>query len=541
MQTALDLVGNTLPSQNLFSNNVIIPPDGAPGYRTRSKVVSDWLSRIPVCDGQNCSALFAFLLEVDKVLKLHLIEDPEILVLCLGKTSGFSTHLFSEGISHGIPLYSLVSRRDRERLFSEFIYRFQFPHESFRMFNLSVSEAASILNLKLREPQIVEIILENVSPLTRRYFVFSPLPCSFLELYSLASKIEGSLLAEREYFDKHPITISKPSRSFTPFDASSKNKFGQLASTRMPPAVNRTYDSKTRGPQGGNSSGDLSRVKMPLRLSSCSMWFNHMGTDEDRINRLISKYSDVIAPVWGRCDVLPYNNVVTEDIPFSTHHIHRRNNVTADALSRMAEDQEPIEVNDVVHQLSVIRSIPESFVSILEHQRNDPWCSEMMDKISKGDDEAFECLKRAHRKVANRYNRGRVPVSVTVGDSVLCKCYPQSSAVDKISAKLSPKWSGPWRVERFLTPDELARKAVEAIIKTGGPRFEVGSSSNVLSFGAGGADDFAKGRANIKYAYTVEMPGGGPNGFDLPATSLCLHLHSLYQGLRVMVKALREE
>nr|CAD7402556.1 unnamed protein product [Timema poppensis] len=82
--------------------------------------------------------------------------------------------------------------------------------------------------------------------------------------------------------------------------------------------------------------------------------------------------------------------------------------------------------------------------------------------------------------------------------------------------------------------DELARKAAEAIVKTGGPRFEVGSSSNVLSFGAGGADDFAKGRANIKYAYTVEMPGGGPNGFDLPATSLCLHLHSLYQGLRVM-------
>nr|CAD7258889.1 unnamed protein product [Timema shepardi] len=89
--------------------------------------------------------------------------------------------------------------------------------------------------------------------------------------------------------------------------------------------------------------------------------------------------------------------------------------------------------------------------------------------------------------------------------------------------------------------DELARKAAEAIVKTGGPRFEVGSSSNVLSFGAGGADDFAKGRANVKYAYTVEMPGGGPNGFDLPATSLCLHLHSLYQGLRVMVKALREE
>nr|CAD7198513.1 unnamed protein product [Timema douglasi] len=79
------------------------------------------------------------------------------------------------------------------------------------------------------------------------------------------------------------------------------------------------------------------------------------------------------------------------------------------------------------------------------------------EKVSHRDrcQEAFECLKRAHRKVADRYNRGRVSVSVTVGDSVLCKCYPQSSAINKISAKLSSKWSGLWRVERFLTPVTL--------------------------------------------------------------------------------------
>nr|CAD7567676.1 unnamed protein product [Timema californicum] len=76
------------------------------------------------------------------------------------------------------------------------------------------------------------------------------------------------------------------------------------------------------------------------------------------------------------------------------------------------------------------------------------------EKVSHRDrrQEAFECLKMAHRKVADRYNRERVPVSVTVGDSVLCKCYPKSSTINKISAKLSPKWSGLWRVERFLTP-----------------------------------------------------------------------------------------
>nr|CAD7259447.1 unnamed protein product [Timema shepardi] len=145
------------------------------------------------------------------------------------------------------------------------------------------------------------------------------------------------------------------------------------------------------------SFGFNARVMVPLLLSSYPMWLNHMGTDEDRINRLICKNSDVITPVWGRCDVLPYNIVVTDDIP-------------------------PLLAGD--------------------------------EKVSHRDrrQEAFECLKMAHRKVADRYNRERVPVSVTVGDSVLCKCYPKSSTINKISAKLSPKWSDLWRVERFLTP-----------------------------------------------------------------------------------------
>nr|CAD7407723.1 unnamed protein product [Timema poppensis] len=129
---------------------------------------------------------------------------------------------------------------------------------------------------------------------------------------------------------------------------------------------------------------------------------------------------------------------------FTTYHVPGRNNVTADALLWMMEDLEPIDTDNVAHPLDVIHSIPESFVSILEHQRNDPWCSEMMDKILNGDDVGPYSL----HKVLIMASNGK-------GDSVLCKLYPQSSTADKISAKLSPKWSGPWRVERFLTPVTL--------------------------------------------------------------------------------------
>nr|CAD7260380.1 unnamed protein product [Timema shepardi] len=41
----------------------------------------------------------------------------------------------------------------------------------------------------------------------------------------------------------------------------------------------------------------------------------HLGSDEDHVNSLIRKYSDVITPVWGKYDILPYDIVVVDEIP----------------------------------------------------------------------------------------------------------------------------------------------------------------------------------------------------------------------------------
>lgn len=45
----------------------------------------------------------------------------------------------------------------------------------------------------------------------------------------------------------------------------------------------------------------------------------------------------------------------------------------------------------------------------------------------------------------------------------------------------------------------------------------VGSSANTLYPAAGGSDDWAKGFADIKYTYTIEMGDTGRYGFILPA------------------------
>lgn len=58
---------------------------------------------------------------------------------------------------------------------------------------------------------------------------------------------------------------------------------------------------------------------------------------------------------------------------------------------------------------------------------------------------------------------------------------------------------------------------LKIITKSTGAKYTVGSSANTLYPAAGGSDDWAKGIAGIKYAYTIEMGDTGRFGFVLPA------------------------
>lgn len=57
----------------------------------------------------------------------------------------------------------------------------------------------------------------------------------------------------------------------------------------------------------------------------------------------------------------------------------------------------------------------------------------------------------------------------------------------------------------------------QAIRKTGGSQYKVGSSSGLLYPAAGGSDDWAKS-LGIKYTYTIELSDTGRYGFVLPAS-----------------------
>jgi transposase InsO family protein len=83
---------------------------------------------------------------------------------------------------------------------------------------------------------------------------------------------------------------------------------------------------------------------------------------------------------------------------------------------------------------------------------------------------------KSHARMATRY-KDRIPQPFQVGDVVYCKNHPISDAGRKISAKLLPRWKGPFKIDAFLTPvtvrlvdldkDKYVTRAHVSHLKTG--------------------------------------------------------------------------
>lgn len=54
----------------------------------------------------------------------------------------------------------------------------------------------------------------------------------------------------------------------------------------------------------------------------------------------------------------------------------------------------------------------------------------------------------------------------------------------------------------------------------------------IVDIAAGGSDDWFKGENDAKYAYTVELPGSGPNGFDPPLDMIFPLVAETWEGIK---------
>ncbi|XP_021192893.3 carboxypeptidase B [Helicoverpa armigera] len=103
----------------------------------------------------------------------------------------------------------------------------------------------------------------------------------------------------------------------------------------------------------------------------------------------------------------------------------------------------------------------------------------------------------------------------------------------------------PWGYDNALPPDHknletVGKMMAQAIQKTGGSEYKVGSSSGLLYPAAGGSDDWAKS-LNIKYTYTIELSDTGRYGFVLPASYIEPVARENLAGLRVLASQVNKE
>ncbi|KAG8238262.1 hypothetical protein J437_LFUL016442 [Ladona fulva] len=104
-------------------------------------------------------------------------------------------------------------------------------------------------------------------------------------------------------------------------------------------------------------------------------------------------------------------------------------------------------------------------------------------------------------------------------------------------------WLLPWGYTRAILDDhddlmEMGRVAVDAIQKVSGNNYDLGGATSLLYHSSGGADDWAKGIADIKYTYTVELRDTGSYGFMLPASQIIPTGKEIFAGVKAIAKSL---
>ena len=163
------------------------------GYQKLPNPISGILQRLPVVDGEYVGKLLVFL---DIVLQLAefpgLPEDVLLSVIypyCRGSLAELVTDTLRRGGSidslHGEVLDSFISRRQRELLKCSRFYRAQANGEALVDFVQDIRKIARILRLGLPEKDIVQVILEGVTPQERSRLVFADRPRCFADLERL--------------------------------------------------------------------------------------------------------------------------------------------------------------------------------------------------------------------------------------------------------------------------------------------------------------------------------------------------------------------
>jgi hypothetical protein len=87
-------------------------------------------------------------------------------------------------------------------------------------------------------------------------------------------------------------------------------------------------------------------------------------------------------------------------------------------------------------------------------------------------------------------------------------------------------------IKNWKEHEEVGRRWYHKVKETTGTEYLLGNSADILYTANGASDDHAVAFANANLAFTLELPGGGRNGFDFPEEEIFQLVQETFLGYR---------
>lgn len=165
----------------------------AAAYQPLPNPLYSIVKSLPEVDGLNETLLLQFFGKIFRMSDFSGVSDETILQLIFpysrGPMAELVTRIMHQGGSldslHRETLDTFIPGRLREQLRQKYFYRVQAHDESLALFITSIRDAARVLRIDMPEREIVQVILEGVTPQERSRLVFAERPQGFDDLHRL--------------------------------------------------------------------------------------------------------------------------------------------------------------------------------------------------------------------------------------------------------------------------------------------------------------------------------------------------------------------
>lgn len=195
-----------------------LPPKESQVSATRENLFLKALEPIPALHGTEIEQVLSFIIATDRLSDMALVSDIFFLQCLITKVSGLILDTLSETLQT-MPSYEAFKTRILEyacparvleHCKSVYVKRFQTPNESFPAFVQSIVNYHRALNLKFKEIDLVQMILENANPVTKHHLPRSETPTTLKELRACTVKVENNLRVTADYLRMYsPVNPSK--------------------------------------------------------------------------------------------------------------------------------------------------------------------------------------------------------------------------------------------------------------------------------------------------------------------------------------------